>query len=156
MRYLYVRVIALLCVCMVSGGCMSSGFRKVWSGLDRADVLCNKHSYAQAYSASPDEVYDRVYDEVRKMGAGICKRDDRARFLDTYGYNLIYPGCIDTTEVGIVVRPTSVAGVSDVVIASDNYILAGRVAKDLFSKLAGKDLTIVAPDRPAGTVTAGT
>lgn len=152
MRYRGVRIAAVLCVCAAIGGCMSTGFRKVWSGLDRADVLCDKRAYSQSFSAPPDEVYCRVYDELRKMGAGICKNDDRSRFIDTYGYNQIFPGCIDTTEVGVVVRPTSVAGVSDVVVASDNYILAGRVAVNLFSRLAGKDMVITAPDRPVEPV----
>lgn len=148
----YVRLLSFVVVCVFLSGCCSAGFRKMLSGMDRADVLCNARAYAQAYTATPDAVYARVCEEVRNMGAAIFKQDDCRRFLVTCAYHKIYAGTIDTTEVGIAVRETSTPGATDVVVASDNYILAGRVAKDLFSRLAGKEMAVAAPDRPSEPV----
>lgn len=153
-------IVVVILISLLIGGCSYTEMRKVWVGLNPDDVACASRAYVQTFAAPPDAVYCRVLEEILGMGASINKREDRQRFIVVYGFNAIYPGCIDTTEVGIIVRDSRTPGAAEVLVASDNTILGARVARDLFKRLAG--LTEKTPDSgaeapaaaPAGTTAA--
>jgi len=118
-------------------GCAATEMRKVWNGMNISDVTGASRAYMQTFAAPPDETYNRVLVELDDMKVSFYKREDNCRFVVTYGYHAIYAGCIDTTEVGILVRDAPAAGNAEVLVVSGNIRLASRVARDLFSRLAG-------------------
>jgi hypothetical protein len=101
-------------------------FRRVWLGMDYNDAT---HVYKQ-YTAVIDKDIDSLYAllplALDAMGAEISREEAERYFIVGYRFQDFYRSCIDTTEVGIVLKKTE-QGATEISTASANSILAQQV-----------------------------
>lgn len=119
-------------------GCSTSQFAKELIGMSAKDVVDSKNKRVKIFEKSPEACFSEMAAAISVMGASITQKDPREHFLAANRFESMFKFCIDTTDVGIVVRPLA-ANRSEVIVASDSSYLAEAVAALLFKRLGPPD-----------------
>jgi len=101
--------------------------------LDKSDVLSAEKQYKKSFNVDKDILFDRIVDTLKGMNASIYGKDRRKHFIVAMRFDRSFRACIDTTEVGILIRSAD-NGLSEVIVYSGNYSLAEYVADRIFSQ----------------------
>jgi len=115
-------------------GCSMASIRKEFAGYNRYDILNAEKKYSETFKAGPGTLYEKIVLSVEGMKATVYSVDSKKRLITALRFNESYHACIDTTTVGILIRPKD-AESSEVIVASGNYDLAEFVAGKLFEDL---------------------
>jgi len=111
--------------------------RQQFLGMSRWDVEESKKKHEASFDINADLCFENIIKILRTMGALIPHQDKEHYFIEAYRFNEAFKPCIDTTEVGILMKPEA-ENKTRVIIVSDNYYLADFVSKEIFKKLKEK------------------
>jgi hypothetical protein len=105
-------------------------------GLDKCDVLNSESGshYKKSFNVDKDILFDRIIDALKSMNASVYGKDKRNHFIIAMRFDRSFRKCIDTTQVGIVIK-TMDNGLSEVIIHSGNYSLGRYVANKIFPEI---------------------
>jgi len=103
-------------------------------GLRPTDVTDARQKYAKVFDKSPSECFDRTLQYLKSINAVITQLDKKHYFVVADQFGRIFKQSLETTGVGILVRP-SVENKAEILVASDNYNLAESVSIVLFKQL---------------------
>lgn len=114
-------------------GCFMADVRREFLGYSRSDILYAAKNYSKTFEAGPGTLFEKTLDALKKMEAVPYRMDTKKRIITAIHFDRSFHACIDTTAVGILIRPIDLK-TSEVVVMSENSALAGFVADKLFSE----------------------
>lgn len=120
-------IVLCLSVIALSGCAASPEFRREIMGIKAADIENAAKKYIQTAPEPPDEVFDRVLANIRRMGAETRSVDRKTYCIVAYRFEKKFKACIDTTMVGILLKRAP-DGRTEVTVASDNWHLGAFVS----------------------------
>jgi hypothetical protein len=115
-------------------GCSTTEIRQEFFGLNVHDVVSSDHHYVRGYEIERDKLFDLAISTLKKMQAEILKKDRKDYLITAIGFDILFKSCINTTEVGIVIRPAG-ENKSEVVVYCGNYSLGKYVSDELYSRI---------------------
>jgi len=115
-------------------GCSTVQIGHLFFGLTPNDVKTSEQKYEESFNKSASYCYEKSIEALNAMPANILHRDANQHFIVANKFEMAFPLCIDTTELGILVTESG-ENKATVEIASGNYSLAEFVSKELFKKL---------------------
>jgi hypothetical protein len=118
-------------------GCSPLEIRRQLVGMSVSDVESAEKKFTVNIDKNTDLVFDDTLAWVKKIKARLDAADKKTLFIIVDGFDKIYAPSIDTTEIGIAIKPLD-GGRSEVTVASQSDELAGLVSADLFKTLANK------------------
>ena len=126
-------VILLIFLC----GCSRMQMRQEIFGMSRQDVEIAEKKFEEVFDIGVESCFDKVLKNIKDNSAVIQKEDRKDNFIVAYRFNLVFKPSIDTTEVGILLKPEA-ENKTRVIVASGNYYLAQFVSGKLFKELKQK------------------
>jgi len=119
-------------------GCALWETREVFLGPSLSTIRKVEKKYEKSIDKDIVYCYDTTIKIIKDdMGAEVYKKDRRRGYIIGMAFDTIFPGCLETTGVGIIFKETE-PGKTKIEVASGNYNLAEFVAKQLFDRLEGK------------------
>jgi len=126
-------IILLIFLC----GCSSTQIRQEIFGMNRQDVEMAEKKFEEVFDLGVEACFDKILKSIKDSGANVHKQDRKDYFIVAYQFNLVFKPSIDTTEVGILLKPGA-ENKTRVIVASGNYYLAQFVSGKLFKELKQK------------------
>lgn len=113
-------------------GCSMSQLRQEFIGYSMNDVKNSGNKQVQDFDMSASDCIVKIKDVLKDMDA-VVREDKRNLYIVADNFQKVFRSTIDTTQVGILVIPTS-EDKCRVEIASGNIDLAAFVAKEIAIK----------------------
>lgn len=126
MRFIAVILMLLLC------GCSAAQLRQEFIGYSINDVKNSKNKQVLNFDMIADDCIMKIKDVLNDMGA-IIRENRRKKYIVADSFEGVFRSTIDTTQVGILVIPTS-EDKCRVEVASGNIALAEFVAREIAIK----------------------
>jgi len=118
----------------VTGCGLRNWAKREFGGLSESDILSIEPRSEESVKADADRVYELSIPIVDEMSATIIKNDPKKRMIVALGFDKHFPSCLNTTEVGIIIKEKA-PGRSRVIVTSESSELAILVASELSVKL---------------------
>jgi len=115
-------------------GCTFPVIREVLLGMSSGYVENAPEKYTKVFEKTPLFCYEKTIEAVNGMNAKVEHKDSHKYFIVADRFEKVFPFCIDTTKVGILIKSPG-EGKAEVMVASGNYNLAEFVADKIFKKL---------------------
>lgn len=131
MRSFY--LVLFLCVFFVFG-CSGYQIKQMTLGMSASDVEKFSKKYEKIFTQTKDYCFDKSLAALKRLDTDITKRKRKDGFILASGFDHSFEPAIDTTEVGILIKPIDQKN-TKVTVVSDSGILAEFVSKEVFKDI---------------------